>query len=625
MLNRKLICAAKRNFATLSENWANRIDHLAWYKKPTEILPKQKAKWFANGTTNMSYNCIEPHRDPTLTDVPAIYYANITAQKDGFLTFGQLRQKVSQYVDVLKRCGVQKGSKIYIYLPNTIESVCTILACGVLGAVFDFHYYGVGINDIARSLKTTDPMLIVTTSCTIEADGISEYKSYVDKARKMVNKEIKCLVIQREYKKVSNLSENDIDFDELKRNDNTTLEYAELPSDHPLYIFDSMVVNETAGGTQFNVPKLTRPTGPYLVGLDQSVHRTLGLFGGSNIASLANLASTIGLAYTLYGPLLAGASTIVLEDLHSFPKGGIDLITKYKLKNMLMHTNLFKKSFEANNNIIEQLDLDFLGLFGRHLMPEFNQLLQEKARKSQTFITYALYNNEMGIIAACDDWTTPIEKNTNFDVKPIEDVIIEQKPGTTQLVVKQPIYPGFFDGFLKQQDKNRLEGLYFDENGSFRLDVEGEVKDGILKIKDQNEIENPFCLISGVKVPKKLIEDTIKDNSNVADAYIHTFYDEVDGQTFLVFLDLKNEIKNEDNYNIIEDIKSHLTDKLGKLAIFKDFIIIDELPEIDNRGKKLNKKMLFDIVENIKESEYEKIPQFQSLKKQYLERTDINE
>lgn len=623
MLNKRIISNTKKHFSSLAENWSSRINHLTWFKKPTEILPDERNKWFANGTTNMAYNCLEPHlKDPALIDAPAIYYANITAEKDGFVTFSQLRKKVGKYVKALQQCGVQKGSRVYIYLPNMIESVCTILACGAIGATFDFHYYGVGVDDIVRSLKTTDPILIVTTSCTLEGDGISEYKSYIDKARKITNKNTKCLVIQREYKKVSNLKANDIDFDDLPTDDAAGWEYAELNADHPLYFFDSMVVNETAQGSQFNVSKLVRPTAPYLVGLDQSMHRTLGLFGNSNIASLTNLASTIGLAYSLYGPLLAGASTLILEDLPSFPKGGAELITKYKLKNMLMHTNLFQKSFEANNNIIEDLDLDYLGLFGRYLSPQFNNTLHTQAKKSQTFVTYTFFNNEMGVIAACDDWTKPIKDNSNFDIKPVDDVFIAQTEQTNQLVVNKPIYPGLFDSYLKETDKNRLRNIYFDNNGNFKLDMDGTLQDGILRLKNQSEIENPFCLISGVKVPKKLIEDSIKANPNVDDAYLHTFYDEVDGQTFLVFLDLKKELVNADHIAIIEEIKNHVNDKLGKLAIFKDFIIVDDLPEISNEaGKKLNRKMLFDIVEGIQDSEYEKDQQFRTLKAHYLERT----
>lgn len=184
-------------------------------------------------------------------------------------------------------------------MPNTIEAICTILVCGAIGEPFDFHYYGVGVNDIVRSLRVTDPMLIITTSCSIEGDGISEYKSYVDKAKKIANKNTKCLIIQREYKKISHLRANDINFDEIIVGELNYLEYAKITSDYPLYYFNSMVVSESSQGNQFNVSKLARPTVPYLVGLDQSTYRTFGLFGGSNIVSLANIASTIGLAYTL--------------------------------------------------------------------------------------------------------------------------------------------------------------------------------------------------------------------------------------------------------------------------------------------------------------------------------------
>lgn len=225
MLNRKLICTEKRNLATLSENWINRINHLVWQKNNCN-LSTEKAKWFAME----QLICQQLHKASQSPQIGQwvsnlLYYYHGPERR--VFDIHSASKKVSKYVDVLKQCGAQRGSKIYISLPNTIAPVYTILACGALRAIFDFHYYGAGANDITTSPKSTDPMLIVTTSCIIEAVGFCEYKAYVDKVRQMVNKEIKCPVIKREYKQISNLSENGIDFDELKWHYNTAFEYAE--------------------------------------------------------------------------------------------------------------------------------------------------------------------------------------------------------------------------------------------------------------------------------------------------------------------------------------------------------------------------------------------------------------
>lgn len=631
-MHKTVLRRSSSKLQTLQNTWTERVNYLHWFQKPTKILPTQdkKLNWFAEGKLNLAYNCLEPQlKDPKRAESPALYYANLTSQKDGFITYKQLAKKVNKYVQVLKNCGVEKGSRVYIYMPNIMESVFTVLACGVIGATYDYHYYGDGINTIVRSLKTTDPSLIITASCILEGDGISQYKSYIDKARKLSGKNVKCLVIQRDYKKITNLKANDIDFDDVEFDEAFKQDYEKLDSNDHIYAFDSMVFKPgDEDGLSLSISKLLRPVGPYMVGLDYSMHRTLGLFQGSNMACLANLASPMGLSYSLYGPMLAGSSSLILEDFSAFPESGVNIINKYKLKNMLIHSNLFEKSFEQNNDILEQMDLDYLGFYGKQLDQQLKSTVFDKCRKIQTFATQILFTSELGVITAIDDWNNPIANNRNFDVKPIDDVSIKEETinGLSMLLVNKPTFPGIFNGFLNPTSKNLNREIYFDEEGNFKLDIEGKIKpDGILELTPKNELENPFCIIAGIKMPKVVIENTIQQINKIDDVYLHSSYSDTDGQTFVVFLDLKPEFHGSDENEIIEEVKEYVTDKLGKLTVFKEFIVVDNLPDIELKGKvKLNTKMLFDVAERIQDSEFKDHPHFEWLNGIYNKKTKFD-
>lgn len=83
---------------------------------------------------------------------------------------------------------MKKGDKIIIYMPNTLQAAEAVLACSALGCVFEFVFYGLGTMSLSNTIKELEPKLIITSSCTVESDGIHSNKHFVDKAKKETNK-----------------------------------------------------------------------------------------------------------------------------------------------------------------------------------------------------------------------------------------------------------------------------------------------------------------------------------------------------------------------------------------------------------------------------------------------------
>lgn len=113
-----------------------------------------------------------------------------------------------------------------------------------------------------------------------------------------------------------------------------------MDSSDPLYVFDSLCRKD--GDVVHS--KLVRDVGGFSVGLEHSMMKSLGIFKEDKILTLASLCSTIGLSYSLFGPLLRGATSILLEDLWSFPYQAQQIVEKNKIKNLFLHSHIMNKT-----------------------------------------------------------------------------------------------------------------------------------------------------------------------------------------------------------------------------------------------------------------------------------------
>jgi len=201
----------KRTSTSLSPEeekfWALRSSRLKWFDPPQSIRTpfefdgKTQYSWFKDGTTNITLNCVDNYAE-LIPDEWALLYHSPLIDQSGFITYKQLRNKVSKTADVLKKLGVKFGDRVVLFMPDIQENAIIQLACARIGAISASCSSGFGVNNLAQRIKAIKPSLIVTASHTIDKSSIKDLKSIVDSARKESGYDnLKCLVVQRDFKR----------------------------------------------------------------------------------------------------------------------------------------------------------------------------------------------------------------------------------------------------------------------------------------------------------------------------------------------------------------------------------------------------------------------------------------
>ena len=208
------------------EFWQKISEDIFWFKKPTQILKKDKApfyKWFADGVTNTCYNALDLHIDEGRGDKLALIYDSpITGNKKKF-TYKELRDKVSKFAGALKNQGINKGDRVIIYMPMIPEAVIAMLSCGRIGAIHSVVFGGFASNELASRIDDSKAKLLITASCGFEPGRTVEYKPLVDKALQLASHKIeKVILFQRSGHDVKLNSPKEISWNESLSNASDT-------------------------------------------------------------------------------------------------------------------------------------------------------------------------------------------------------------------------------------------------------------------------------------------------------------------------------------------------------------------------------------------------------------------
>ncbi|KAJ4407269.1 putative NRPS-like protein biosynthetic cluster [Gnomoniopsis sp. IMI 355080] len=307
--------------------WAHQATFLDWHKPPATVLRKYtKAlsntqishphwEWFPDGELNTCYNCVDRHVAQGHGEQVAIYYDSpVTATKQT-ITYQQLLDDVQVFAAVLRDEGVRKGDTVLVYMPMLPAVITGILAIARLGAIHAVVFGGFAPAALAQRIDASRPRAILTASCGIDGNKPPiSYRTYLTEAGALATwKTPRTIVWQRKE-----LEWHPLRREQGERNWNRLARSAALRGSRvracvPVKGTDGAYVIYTSGTT--GLPKgVVREAGGHAVGLHLSMRAMFGIQGpGDVIATLSDIGWVVSHSYTLYGPLLVGAATVLYE------------------------------------------------------------------------------------------------------------------------------------------------------------------------------------------------------------------------------------------------------------------------------------------------------------------------
>jgi propionyl-CoA synthetase len=262
--------------------------------------------WFTGARLNTCRNAVDRHVEAGRGGDTAVIYESPVTGTRRLISFAELRDAVARTAGMLAALGVTKGDRVVIYMPMIPETLFAMLACARLGAVHSVVFGGFAPPELAKRVDDATPKILLTASCGIEGSRIVPYKPLVDEALELARHPIDHVVLlQRDACEASMTAARDLDWAEAFAG------AAPAPC-VPVAATDPLYILYTSGTT--GTPKgVVRQNGGHAVALAWSMANIYGVQPGGTFWAASDVGWVVGHSYIVYGPLLAGCTTLLFE------------------------------------------------------------------------------------------------------------------------------------------------------------------------------------------------------------------------------------------------------------------------------------------------------------------------
>lgn len=294
--------------------WLEAAESLVWDTKPTRAMDASRApihSWYPDGMLNVSYNALDRHVLAGRGDATALVYDSAVLGTSTRFSYSELLGQVATFAGVLRSQGVEAGDRVLIYLPMVPQAHIAMLACARIGAVHSVVFGGFAPKELSARIDDATPKAIVTATGGIEPSRRVEYLPAVAEALGQSAHRVPTVIVAHRDGFAHGRLEYAgggtawLDWDELAAVAQPA-DAVPVPSTHPLYIL------YTSGTT--GAPKgVVRDSGGYAVAMDYSMRNIFGAGPGDTMLTASDVGWVVGHSYIVYGPLIAGATTVLYE------------------------------------------------------------------------------------------------------------------------------------------------------------------------------------------------------------------------------------------------------------------------------------------------------------------------
>ena len=356
--------------------WARHGKRIDWFKpytkvKNTNFKGKVSIKWFEDGVTNVSYNCVDRHLKKR-GDQTAIIWEGDNPYDDKKITYRELYEHVCRLANVLKKHGVKKGDRVTIYMPMIPEAAYAMLACARIGAVHSIVFGGFSPDSLAGRIVDCESTFVITADEGLRGGKPIPLKDNTDKAIDIAARQHvmvkKVLVVRRTGGKVGWANGRDLWYhDEIREVE------AKCPPE-PMKAEDPLFILYTSGST--GKPKgVLHTTGGYLVYASMTHQYVFDYHDGDIYWCTADVGWVTGHSYIVYGPLANGAITLMFEGVPNYPSPARfwEVIDKHKVNIFYTAPTAIRALMGAGDDHVTKTSrksLKVLGSVGEPINPE---------------------------------------------------------------------------------------------------------------------------------------------------------------------------------------------------------------------------------------------------------------
>lgn len=581
--------------------WAEEGKRIHWFKPYTKTkevtysTKKVSIKWFYDGTTNVSYNCIDRHL-PRRAKQTAIIFEGDDPKESKNITYQELSDQVCKLANGLKEIGVKRGDRVTIYMPMVPEGVYAMLACTRIGAIHSVVFGGFSPDSIVNRILDCKSEFVITADEGLRGQKVIPLKKNIDEALKKCPNVKKCIVLKRTGGNVPFDSKRDVWYHELTSKMSTTCKPEEMNAEDPLFIL------YTSGST--GKPKgALHTTGGYLVYASMTHQYIFDYKDGDIYWCTADIGWVTGHSYIVYGPLSNGATTLVFEGVPSYPDASRfwQVIDKHKVNIFYTAPTALRALMREGDAMVKKTSrksLKLLGSVGEPINPEAWIWYHKVVGDSRCPIVDTWWQTETGgILIAPQPGAIDLKPGSAtkpfYGIKPsvVDEKGVELKGACEGRLCMSDSWPGqmrtvygdhqrFIDTYFSQHDGKYFtgDGCKRDEDGYYW--ITGRVDDVII--------------VSGHNLGTAEIESAFVAHPKVAEAAVVGYPHDIKGQGLYCYVTLK--VGETGSEALTKELKDLVRKIIGPLATPDLIHYTPGLPK--TRSGKIMRRILRKVAEN---------------------------
>jgi acetyl-CoA synthetase len=586
----------------LERYWGGMGRNIAWRRPYTEVLDWSNApfaRWFADGTLNLTESCLDRHLDAD-GDRVAYHWEGEPGDRRA-ITYRDLHAEVCRFAGALREAGIGVGDRVAIYMGMVPELPVAMLACARLGAVHSVVFGGFSADALRDRINDAAAKVLVTCDGAWRNGDTVPLKDMADRALVGAPSIETVFVVRRTGQAVTMRSDRDQWWDEAVASQPPDLPAVEMPAEAMLFILYT-------SGTTARPKGIVHTTGGYLVGTSTTHRQVFDLKADDVYWCAADIGWVTGHSYVVYGPLANGATSVIYEGVPQYPAEDRlwEIIERYRVTTFYTAPTAIRTFIKWGEHHPAGHDLSSLrliGTVGEPINPEAWIWYDRVVGGGRCPIVDTWWQTETGqIMISPLPGVTATKPGSATRPMPGVDADVVDEAGRSvplggggYLVLRRP-WPAMLRTLYNDDDRyvsvywerfsdpDRDRWVYFAGDGAKR-DADGY----FWLLGRVDDVMN----VSGHRISTLEVESALVDHPAVAEAAVVGRADARTGQAIAAFVTLRGGVTGDDA--LVVDIREHVAERIGKIARPASIVLTDELPK--TRSGKIMRRLLRDISE----------------------------
>ncbi|MHC8413085.1 acetate--CoA ligase [Pseudomonas sp. Hz4] len=550
--------------------WAEQATRFLDWSTPWDTVQRYnlktgEASWFAGGTLNVSYNCIDRHLEKRGDQIAIIWEGDDPAES-AQITYKKLHHNVCRLANVLKSRGVKKGDRVCIYMPMIPEAAYAMLACTRIGAVHSVVFGGFSPDSVRDRILDADCRTVITADEGVRGGKFVPLKQKVDKALESCPNVSTVIVVERTQGEVDWIEGRDIWYHQALRDVSDDCPPEPMDAEDPLFIL------YTSGST--GKPKgVLHTTGGYLLQAAMTFKYVLDYRDDEVFWCTADVGWVTGHSYIVYGPLANGATTLIFEGVPSYPSSSRfwQVIDKHQVNIFYTAPTALRSLMREGPEPLKETSrasLRLLGSVGEPINPEawdwyFNVVGQQRCPIVDTWWQTETGGIMLSPLVSAHRIKPGCATQPMFGVQPVllDETGKEIKGAGSGVLAIKSSWPAQIRSVYG--DPQRMVDTYFKPYPGYYFTGDGARRDEDGDYWITGRIDDVIN-VSGHRIGTAEVESALVLHDSIAEAAVVGYPHDVKGQGIYAFVTPMN--GTEPNDELKKELLAHVSEEIGSFA-----------------------------------------------------------